>query len=85
MVVTAAHTIKREAGLDVTLADGRTVTGVLAGRDAGTDIAVLRLDGVDPEPAEIGISGNLKAGQFVLAVGRPDGLDPGRSFDGRRP
>ena len=80
VVVTAAHTIKREEGLDVTLADGRTVTGVLAGRDAGTDIAVLRLDGVDPEPAEIGISGNLKAGQFVLAVGRPDGLDTSADF-----
>lgn len=74
IVVTAAHTLRRDEGISVTVADGRSVAAVLAGRDAGTDIAVLKLDGTDLEPAETGDAGALKVGHFVLAVARADGL-----------
>ena len=78
-VVTAAHTLKHEDGINVTLTDGRRVAAVLAGRDAGTDLAVLKLDGVDLEPVESGDARSLKAGHLVLAVARGDG--PGASAD----
>src|SRR6266404_4588445 len=52
VVVTAAHTLRREEGIEVTLADGRVAAAVLAGRDTGTDVAVLKLDGVDLDPVE---------------------------------
>ena len=54
VVVTAAHTLRRDDGIEVTLADGRKVGAVLAGRDAGTDVAVLKLDGVELAPPESG-------------------------------
>ncbi|MDR5752665.1 MULTISPECIES: S1C family serine protease [unclassified Caballeronia] len=72
VVVTAAHTLRRDEGIDVTLNDGRTVGATLAGRDAGTDIAVLRLDGIDLTPPAAGDARSLKAGHFVLAVARGD-------------
>ena len=45
VVVTAAHTVQRAEGIHVTLPDGETVEGTLAGRDESTDIAVLRVTG----------------------------------------
>ncbi|SAL05107.1 2-alkenal reductase [Caballeronia arationis] len=72
VVVTAAHTLRRDEGIEVTLHDGRTVGATLAGRDAGTDIAVLRLDGIDLTLPAPGDALSLKAGHFVLAVARGD-------------
>lgn len=80
VVVTAAHTLRRAEGIDVTLADGRTVPAVLAGRDTGTDVAVLKLDGVDLDPVESGDARSLKAGHFVLAVAREDGFGTSADF-----
>lgn len=80
VVVTAAHTLRRAEGIDVTLADGRTVPAVLAGRDTGTDVAVLKLDGVDLDPVESGDARSLKAGHFVLAVAREDGVGTSADF-----
>lgn len=80
VVVTAAHTLRRDDGIEVTLPDGRAVGAVLAGRDAGTDLAVLRLDGVDQDPVESGDAGSLKAGHLVLAVARVDGTGASADF-----
>lgn len=79
VIVTAAHTLRREDGIEVTLPDGHTVAAVLAGRDTGTDVAVLKLDGVDLDPVESGDARSLKAGHLVLALARGDG--PGASAD----
>jgi S1-C subfamily serine protease len=43
IVVTAEHAIRRREEIGITLADGRTTSATLAGRDAGTDLAVLKL------------------------------------------
>ncbi|KLU26476.1 LuxR family transcriptional regulator [Caballeronia mineralivorans PML1(12)] len=80
IVVTAAHTLRREDGIEVTLADGRTVAAVLAGRDTGTDVAVLKLDGADLAPVESGDARSLKAGHLVLAVARGDGFGASADF-----
>jgi S1-C subfamily serine protease len=79
-VVTAAHTLRYEDGIEVTLPDGRTVAAVLAGRDLGTDLAVLRLDGVELNPVETGDARSLKAGHLVLAVARVDRLGTSADF-----
>ena len=80
VVVTAAHTIRREDGIEVTLADGRTVAAVLAGLDLGTDLAVLKLDGVDLDPVEAGDAHSLKPGHLALAVARTDELGISTDF-----
>ncbi|WP_232072558.1 S1C family serine protease [Paraburkholderia pallida] len=72
VVATAAHTIRREDGIEVTLTDGSRVAALLAGLDLGTDLAVLRLDGVDLEPVESGDARSLKPGHMALAVARAD-------------
>jgi S1-C subfamily serine protease len=71
VVVTAEHTIKREEEISVMLPDGRSIPATLAGRDASTDLAVLRLQGGEFPTAEIGESAMLKVGHLVLALGRP--------------
>ena len=70
VVVTAAHTIRREEELEIVLADGARVTGELAGMDTGTDLAVLKVATARsgaPERTELGA---LKVGQLAIAVAR---------------
>jgi S1-C subfamily serine protease len=71
VIVTADHTIKREEDITIMLPDGRSVSATLAGRDASTDLAVLKLQGGEFPTAEIGDSSTLKVGHLVLAVARP--------------
>src|SRR3954463_15623974 len=68
VIVTAEHTIRREEEIAVTLPDGTNTKASLAGSDAGTDIAVLRVETagepVGPTAASIG------PGHVALAIGR---------------
>jgi serine protease Do len=70
VVVTSAHTIRREEGIRVLLAARGWVDASLVGRDAGSDIAVLRVPEAAIEPAERGEAGSLRVGHFVLALAR---------------
>src|SRR5918993_4081120 len=68
MVLTASHVLEREEDLSVVTADGRTLSARFAGRDHSTDLAVLRVDGLDVEPATPA-EGDARVGQISLAVG----------------
>lgn len=70
VIVTADHTIRRDDEITVILPDNRTVTATLAGRDTSTDLAVLKLEGIDFPAAAIGDVDSLKVGNIVLALGR---------------
>jgi S1-C subfamily serine protease len=70
VVVTAAHTIRREGEATIMLADGQTVTGTPAGRDAVTDLAVYRIPDSAGPAAEFAPAGSAKVGQIVIQVGR---------------
>ncbi len=72
IVVTAEHTIRRRDEIGITLPDGRTTSATLAGRDPGTDLAVLKL-AENGAPTATFTEDKLKPGQVVLAIGRsPD-------------
>jgi S1-C subfamily serine protease len=71
VVVTADHTIEREEGISVILPNGETRPATVAGRDAGTDLAVLRIEKIDLPVADTANSDGLKVGHIVLAVARP--------------
>jgi S1-C subfamily serine protease len=73
VVVAASHTIRRDEDISIALPDGNTVAVTLAGRDPGTDLAVLRLpDNVASAPAATLAPDNaLRVGALVVAVGRP--------------
>lgn len=69
MVLTASHAVERDEA-QISLPDGSPVQAHLAGRDPGTDLCVLRLDGaVSALPARA--LGEAQVGQIVLALGRP--------------
>lgn len=73
IVVTAEHAIGREETVTVTLPDDRTLTATLVGRDAGTDLAVLKLGDEEAlaslQVAAVGDTA-LKVGHMVLAIAR---------------
>src|SRR5690349_7294167 len=76
LVLTADHVVEREEGIKVILEDGAEVSARVAGRDAGSDLAVLKLDRATASVAEATKS-PARLGQIALALGRPtpDGIE----------
>lgn len=70
LVLTADHVVTREDDIKVLLPDGRSMSATIAGRDPGSDLAVLRLAEKVLPPAST--SDSIKVGQLVLALGRPN-------------
>jgi serine protease DegQ len=70
LVLTADHVVEREEGIKVILANGAEVSARVAGRDAGSDLAVLKLERAAGTVAEATKSPD-RLGQIALALGRP--------------
>jgi S1-C subfamily serine protease len=73
-VVTTADAVDDAGDAALQLAGGHTATASLVGRDAGTNLAVLRLDPAAAgavAPAAWAPAGALKVGHLVLTMGRP--------------
>ncbi len=70
VLVTAAHTIRRETDIAAVLPDGSTTSATLAGVDTGTDVAVLRLESARGEPARLNEEAKVRPGNYVIAVAR---------------
>lgn len=75
VIVAADHNIEREEDISVGLAEGSTVPAKLAGRDPGTDVAVLRVEASGLAVPEWSDLSGLKVGHLVLNL-----LRPGRSI-----
>ncbi len=73
-IVTNHHQIEGADEITVTTRDGRTLQGELVGSDAGSDIAVVKVDGEGLSAIPLGDSANLRVGDFVVAIGNPFGL-----------
>jgi S1-C subfamily serine protease len=69
LVLTADHVVTRDE-IKVVAPDGNTLSAAVAGRDPGSDLALLRLAEKRLTPAKT--SGDVKVGQLVLALGRPN-------------
>jgi serine protease DegQ len=73
LVLTADHVVEQEDSIQVS-AGGAAVKASIAGRDPGTDLALLRTEGLSASPAPRGKSAEARVGQLVVALGRPGEL-----------
>ena len=74
-LVTNNHVVKDATAVTVTLDDGTELPAKVIGRDAKTDLAVLRVSAGHSLPfISLGESEDLRPGQWVVAVGNPFGL-----------
>lgn len=78
LVLTADHVVTREEDIRVGLPDGASAPATLAGRDPGSDLALLRLNEKILTPAKT--NPNPKVGQLVFALGRPSTAGVQASF-----
>jgi serine protease Do len=74
LLVTNFHVVDGADRIRVHLPDGRDLEGRAVGGDPATDVALVKVDGIQLTPAELGDSERLRVGQPVLAVGYALGL-----------
>jgi serine protease Do len=75
-IVTNNHVIENADEILVKLNDDKEYKAEVVGRDANTDIALIKVSaGGDLPYMELGDSDELKVGQWVVAIGNPFGLD----------
>jgi S1-C subfamily serine protease len=77
VVLTNAHVVNHADTVTVTLKDGRTFDGIVKGVDEVSDLAVVKLKGVQGglPVAALGDSDQILVGDWAIAVGNPVGLD----------
>ncbi len=75
-IVTAAHVLGRSDVVEVEFQDGKRLDAKVLGRDADSDVALLKVEATGLTPIELGESGNLQGGQFVLAFANSLGGKP---------
>jgi serine protease Do len=74
-VVTNNHVVKGARTVMVTMSDGTELKARVIGRDARTDIAVLKVDAGRKLPfVSLGDSRAVRPGEWVVAMGNPFGL-----------
>jgi serine protease Do len=81
-VLTASHVVEdvesggEVIGVKVTLTDGEEYDGKVLGTDQPSDLAVIKIDPRQPlAAAPLGDGGNVKVGEWVLAMGSPFDLE----------
>lgn len=80
VIVTTDATVKRTDDISITLPSGQRVTATLAGRDAGTDLAALRIPtGLLPVATHTAAA-DLRPGNLVLALARTGNDGPHATF-----
>ncbi|MGN0262649.1 MAG: S1C family serine protease [Eggerthellaceae bacterium] len=73
-IVTNNHVVEGASALKVTV-DGQEYEGEVVGTDPTTDLAVVKVDADGLTAIELGDSDQLVAGQWVMALGSPFGLE----------
>jgi S1-C subfamily serine protease len=73
-LLTSAHVVEGADGADAAFTDGTEVHTDVIGRDALSDLAVLRARGAVPPALTLGDAKQLRVGQLVVALGNPLGL-----------
>ncbi len=73
-ILTNHHVVEDADEITITLVDDRSLEAVVVGSDAGSDIAVLRVEEDSLAEMPLGDSDAVRVGDFVVAIGNPFGL-----------
>src|SRR5690349_9837382 len=74
-IVTNAHVVDDANEVTVRLSDKREFVAKVIGSDARTDVSLLKVDANDLPRVAIGDPDKLKVGEWVVAIGKPFGLE----------
>jgi S1-C subfamily serine protease len=77
LIVSNNHVVDGATTITVTLADGRKLDARILGRDANSDLAVLKVDATGLPAVKVGRSDALVVGDSVVAIGNALALDGG--------
>ncbi len=70
-IVTNNHVVDNADKIEVILSNRRKVTATVIGKDANTDLALIKVDVTGLPFVKMGNSDNVQVGEWVLAVGFP--------------
>ncbi len=74
-ILTNNHVVADADEIIVRLSDRSEMKATLVGTDPRSDVALLKIDGKNLPVLKLGKSQDLKAGQWVVAIGSPFGFD----------
>jgi len=74
-IVTNNHVVENASDIKVSLSDKEEFDAKVIGRDAKTDVALIKIEAKKDLPVvALGDSGKLRVGEWVMAIGNPFGL-----------
>jgi serine protease Do len=74
-IVTNAHVVDEANEVTVRLSDKREFIAKVVGTDKRTDVALIKIDAKELPRVAIGDPDKLKVGEWVVAIGKPFGLE----------
>ena len=76
-ILTNNHMVEKDKTTNVTVTTlgGKEYNAKIVGTDPSTDLALLKIQAKDMPFAELGDSGLVKVGEWVLAIGNPLGME----------
>jgi serine protease Do len=76
-ILTNNHVVEgaEEHGIEVEFFDGEKMEATVVGTDPKADVAVIKVKSTAYRPLPKGKSGNVRVGEWVLAIGSPFGFD----------
>lgn len=74
-IVTNAHVVDSADEVNVKLTDKREFKAKVIGTDKRTDVALLKIETNNTQKVTIGDPDRLKVGEWVVAIGKPFGLE----------
>ncbi len=74
-ILTNQHVIEQAGEIEIHLMDDRKFPATVVGKDARTDLALLKVNASGLPVLPLGDSDKLEVGELVLAIGNPFGLE----------
>ncbi|MBX9685814.1 MAG: trypsin-like peptidase domain-containing protein [Candidatus Obscuribacterales bacterium] len=73
-ILTNDHVVQQADEIKVTLNNGKEYKGKVVGKDKFTDLALVKIEAQNLPAAKLGVSKNLRPGDWAIAIGSPLGL-----------